>query len=78
MLSTQLMILNYPHPCHKFYVVNCFENEGFFLRKKNKKKENYSTSFNIIIKSFKEIVIVDLIVSIALQYSTLLVFKLLM
>ena len=71
------MILNCPHPCYTFYVVNCFENEGFFLEEK-KQNKNYSTLFNIIIKSFKEIVIVDLIVSIALQYSMLLVFKLLM
>ena len=71
----------YPHPCYKFYVVNCFENEGFSKRKKQnktKQNKNYSTSFNIIIKSFKEIVIVDLIVNIVLQYSMLLVFKLLM
>ena len=39
MLSTQLMILNYPHPCYKFYVVNCFENEGFFKEKKTSKKK---------------------------------------
>ena len=50
---------------------------GLFLEEK-KQNKNYSTLFNIIIKSFKEIVIVDLIVSIALQYSMLLVFKLLM
>ena len=78
MLSTQLMILNYPHPCYTFYVVNCFENKGFFLEEKKKQNKNYSTLFNIIIKSFKEIVIVNLIVSIVLQYSMLLVFKLLM
>ena len=50
---------------------------GLFFRGK-KQNKNYCTLFNIIIKSFKEIVIVDLIVSIALQYSMLLVFKLLM
>ena len=50
---------------------------AFFLEEK-KQNKNYSTLFNIIIKSFKEIVIVDLIASIALQYSMLLVFKLLM
>ena len=70
------MILNYPHPCYTFYVVNCFENKGLFLEEK-KQNKNYSTLFNII-KSFKEIVIVNLIVNIVLQYSTLLVFKLLM
>ena len=51
---------------------------GLFKKKKTKQNKNYSTSFNIIIKSFKEIFKVNLIVSIVLQYSMLLVFKLLM
>ena len=52
--------------------------EPFFLREKNKQNKNWSTLFSIIIIntfSFKEIVIVNLITSIALQYSTLLEFK---
>ena len=51
---------------------------AFFLREKNKQNKNWSTLFSIIIIntfSFKEIFIVNLITSIALQYSTLLEFK---